>query len=170
MMADTSTATEIQVSFMVSAPDAIRTFDLMALPVLLRYLASRYLVAIDAMRTMMVGMEYSTSSLDMTFLIEEIIISIPIAMMMREIIIVVVRSILARLSENFLWAANFSLIIMRNPETESVRLCMASVAIAREFDMNPTIRLKIASRKFIKINRYPAFKTFLLRSFSIVLF
>lgn len=35
-IAEISTATEIQVSFIVSAPDAIRTFDLMARPVVLR--------------------------------------------------------------------------------------------------------------------------------------
>ncbi len=44
-------------SFKVSAPEAISTFDLMALPVVFKYLASRYLVATEAMTTMMVGME-----------------------------------------------------------------------------------------------------------------
>ena len=49
-------------------------------------------------------------------------ISTPTAMMISAMTIVVMRSILTRWFLSFLWLANFSLIMIRKPETESVRL------------------------------------------------
>ena len=77
MMAETKTATEIQVSFMVSAPDATRTSDLTFLPVFFRYFANRNLAIIEA-------------------IIDTTIISTPTRIMISAITIVVMRSILSR--------------------------------------------------------------------------
>lgn len=57
MMAEIKTATEIQVSFMVSAPDTIKTSDLTFLPVFFKYFASKNLAIMEATNTMMVGTE-----------------------------------------------------------------------------------------------------------------
>lgn len=57
MIADASTATEIQVSFIVSALEAVRTLDFTFLPVVFRKCASRYFIAMLAIRTMITGTE-----------------------------------------------------------------------------------------------------------------
>ena len=95
MTADSNTAIDIQVSFIVSALDAMRTLELTFVPVLLRYAARRYLVAIEATKTMMVGIEYSTSSGTKIFSIDSIIICKPTAMMTMAMIMVEIRSIFA---------------------------------------------------------------------------
>ena len=94
----------------------------------------------------------------------------PTNIMMTAMMIVVVRSILLRFFEYFFKLAIFSVIIMRIPEIESIKLCAASEIIAIEFEIRPTNKLKIESRKFIKMKRYPDFTIVLLRAFSIVLF
>ena len=87
---------EIQVSFIVSAPEATKTSDFTSLPVSLRYFARRYFVAIEATKTMMVPAEKLSSSGVMIFLIELITNSMPSRIMINAIIIVVMRSILMR--------------------------------------------------------------------------
>ena len=94
-----------------------------------------------------------TASGEMMFLMERIIISTPTRMIMSAIIIVVKRSMRARYLENLWWAASFSLMMIRKPDMESVRLWMASETMARELDKRPTMMLKIASRKLVKIKR-----------------
>ena len=94
----------------------------------------------------------------------------PTAMMMSAMRIVVVRSIFSRRSRNFLWLAIFSLAMIRAPEIASMRECKASEIIASEPEISPTITLKIASKKFVRINKYPAFTMTLLRVFSMMLF
>lgn len=49
--------------------------------------------------------------------------------------------------------ASFSLIIIKNPDIESVKLWIASEAIARELDSIPTTILKMANRKLVKIKK-----------------
>lgn len=151
MTADSNTAIDIQVSFIVSALDAMRTLELTFVPVLLRYAARRYLVAIEATKTMMVGIEYSTSSGTKIFSIDSIIICKPTAMMTMAMIMVDIRSIFALWFESLWWLANFSQTMMINPETESVKLWIASEIIAMELDNSPTIMLNTASKKFIAI-------------------
>ena len=56
-MAEKSTATEIQVSFIVSAPEATSTVDLCSWPAFLRWVARRYFAAIEAIRMMITGRE-----------------------------------------------------------------------------------------------------------------
>lgn len=87
------------------------------------------------------------------FLMDATIISAPTTIIISAIIIVVNRSIVVRYFISLWWAANFSLTMMRNPETESVRLWIASEAIARELDSNPMMILKIASKKLTIINK-----------------
>ena len=61
-------------------------------------------------------------------------------------------------------------MMTRNPEIESTKLCTASEAMAIEFEMRPMTIFKTASRKFVRINKYPDFKMARLRVFSICLF
>lgn len=96
--------------------------------------------------------------------------SIPAAMMMSAMIMVVVRSIFSRRAVNFFELAIFSLMTMRKPEIASIRLCAASEIMAREFEMRPMMMLKTASRKFVKIKRQPDFTITLLRFSFICLF
>ncbi len=56
-IAENRTAIEIQASFMVSAPEAVRTVDLILRPVVIRYLARRYFITIEVIRMIMVGIE-----------------------------------------------------------------------------------------------------------------
>lgn len=96
MITEAKTTIEIQVSFIVSAPEATKTSDFMSLPVSLRYFARRNFVAIEAIKTMIVPAEKLSSSGVMIFLIELTINSIPNKIIIRAIIIVVIRSILMR--------------------------------------------------------------------------
>ena len=66
-------------------------------------------------------------------------------------IMVDIRSIFALWFESLWWLANFSQTMMINPETESVKLWIASEIIAMELDNSPTIMLNTASKKFIAI-------------------
>ena len=150
-IADTNTATDIHVSFKVSALEAASTVDLVFLPVSRRYLESRYFVMMLATRTMMVGIEYSTSPGVTISLMPITTICKPVMMMIRAIIIVTIRSILSRWLTHFLNFASFSLIMIKNPETESMRLWIASEAMAMELDTMPTTKLKIDSKKLTKI-------------------
>ena len=138
---------------MVSAPEAFKTSELTVLPVSLRYLASRYLAAIDATSTMIAGVEYSTSSGVTMFLMDNTMISPPTAMIMSAMMMVVMRSIDTLCFDSLRLEAIFSQMMMRKPDTESVRLCIASEAIARELDSRPIIRLNMANRKFTNIKR-----------------
>lgn len=96
MITDNNTATEIQVSFMVSAPEAINTFDLTDFPVLFKYIASRYFMMTLETSMIIVAIEKSTGSGVMIFSIDSIMISMPAIMIIVAIIMVVIRSILAR--------------------------------------------------------------------------
>ena len=95
-IADINTATDIHVSFKVSALEAASTVDLVFLPVSRRYLESKYFVMMLATRTMMVGIEYSTSPGVTISLMPITTICKPVMMMIRAIIIVTIRSILSR--------------------------------------------------------------------------
>lgn len=77
----------------------------------------------------------------------------PTAMMISAMIVVVTRSILARWAESLWWPASFSLTIIIMPEIASVKLWIASEAMASEFDKTPMMILKTASKKFVRINR-----------------
>lgn len=59
-------------------------------------------------------------------------------------------------------------MMIRKPDIESVRLWIASEAMASELDNNPTIILKTASRKLIKTKRYPDLTIVWLRFFDSV--
>ncbi len=93
IIAEVKTATEIQVSFRVSAPEASSTVDLTFSPVLLRYLARRYLAIMLAIKTMMVAGENSTSAGVMMFLIDIMMIWTPVSTIIIAIIIVAILSI-----------------------------------------------------------------------------
>ena len=153
MMAEISTATEIKQSFMVSAPEAVTTVDLILCPVFLRQSASRYLVKTLAIRTIIVGNEQSTSSGSRIFSIDSWIIWKPTNIIIIAMIIVVIRSIFSRFLVYFLKPAIFSVTIIRIPEIASIKLCKASEIMAREFDTSPTTILKIERRILIRINR-----------------
>ena len=57
-------------------------------------------------------------------------------------------------------------MMIRKPDIESVRLWTASEAMASELDNRPTIILKTASRKLIKMKRYPDLTIVWLRFFD----
>ena len=59
---------------------------------------------------------------------------------------------------NLLILASFSLTIINIPEIPSIKLCNASVMMAREFEINPIIMLNIANKRLIRINKKPALK------------
>ena len=81
---------------------------------------------------------------------------------------VVTRSTFSLFSWNFLLLAIFSLIKIRMPEAESMRLCRASLVIAIECDKRPTMTLKTASRKLVAIKSHPHLTIILLRVFSVI--
>ncbi len=154
-MAEINTATEIQASFLVSALDAIRTLEFIFWPVRFKKIASEYFKNNPIIKITSVNGEYSVGSGVMIFSIASKIRWMPTAIIIIATKIVAARSILARDLSNLCEFANCSLIMMTNPETESIRLCTASDVIAREFDKNPARKLKIASRKFTAINNAP---------------
>lgn len=77
----------------------------------------------------------------------------PAAIIIIAMAIVVKRSIFSLFLEYLWWLAIFSLIITRNPEMESIKLCVASEVIAMEPDKIPTNILKIPSKKLVAMNR-----------------
>ena len=104
------------------------------------------------------------------FLMESIMIWAPTAMIISAMIIVVTRSILARWAESLWWPASFSLTIIIMPEIASVKLWIASEAMASEFDKKPMIILKTASKKLTKMNKKPALTIIWLRFAFMYLF
>ena len=101
----------------------------------------------------MVGVEYSGSSGTKIFSIDSMKIWMPAMMMIQAITIVVKRSILARCSENLRCLVSLSLIMMRKPAMESIKLWSASEVMAREPEIKPTKRLKKPSKKLTAIKR-----------------
>lgn len=73
----------------------------------------------------------------------------PVATMIIAIRMVVKRSIWSRFFEYLSWLLIFSLIMTRNPDMESIKLCVASEVIATEPERMPTIILNIPSRKLV---------------------
>ena len=77
----------------------------------------------------------------------------PTAMMMKAIIMVVMRSILARWAVSLWWEASFSLMRIMKPARESIKLCKASEVIAREPEISPTMILKKPRMKLVAMKR-----------------
>lgn len=74
-------------------------------------------------------------------------------MIIRAIMMVVMRSIRARWLVSLWWEASFSLMTTRKPETESMKLWMASEVMAMEPETRPTTILNTPRRKLMVIKR-----------------
>ena len=115
-------------------------------------MARANLAMMEPIKMTMVAAEYSgVSAGAVNFSIASMTICTPAAIMMRAMMMVVVRSILARLA--FWRLASFSPMTTRKPETASMREWAASDVMASELASNPTMRLKTASKKFVRMNK-----------------